>query len=67
MKTKEQILEQSYMTANDLKQLIPTMGINRCIDCIKEIQDEMEAKGYYVPKTRPFVALTKLVRKKLGI
>lgn len=67
MKTKEEILNQSYMNAKDLKMLIPTMGINRCVDYIKEIRVEMEQKGYFVPQTRPFVALTKLVRKKFGI
>lgn len=67
MKTKEEILNQSYITAQDLKKLIPSLGINKCVDYIKEMQIEMEAKGYFVPKTRPFVALTKLVRKKFGI
>lgn len=67
MKTKEEILNQSYMNAKDLKMLIPTMGINRCVDYIKEIRVEMEQKGYFVPQTKPFVALTKLVRKKFGI
>lgn len=67
MKTKEEILNQSYITAQDLKTLIPTMGINRCVDYIKEIRVEMKQKGYFVPQTKPFVALTKLVRKKFGI
>lgn len=67
MKTKEEILNQVYMTPQDLKILVPTLGKNYCVNCIKEIREEMESKGYYVPKTKPFLALTKLVKKKFGI
>ena len=63
MKTKDEILNQPYLTARDLKQLIPTMGINKCIECIKVAREEMQSKGYYVPQTRPFVALTKIIKK----
>ncbi len=67
MKTKDEILNQPYLTARDLKQLIPTMGINKCIECIKVAREEMQSKGYYVPQTRPFVALTKIIKKNFGI
>lgn len=67
MKTKEEILDQAYITAKDLKILIPTLGINKCVEYIKEFRLEMEVKGYFVPKTKPLVALTKIVRKKLGL
>ena len=67
MKTKQEILEQPYLTAKDLKILIPTMGINRCVECIKVAREEMKTKGYYVPQTKPFVALTKIIRKNFGI
>lgn len=67
MKTKEEILDQSYITAQDLKLLIPELGINKCVDYIKQIRVEMEAKGYFVPRGRQLLALTKLVRKKFGI
>lgn len=67
MKTKEEILNQSYITAQDLKLLIPELGINKCVDYIKQIRVEMENKGYFVPRGRQLLALTKLVRKKFGI
>lgn len=67
MKTKEEILEQSYITAQDLKILIPELGINRCVEYIKMIREEMKEKGYFVPDSKQYLALTKLVRKKFGI
>lgn len=67
MKTKEEILNQTYLSANDLKVLIPTLGMNKCIKYIKVIRSEMETKGYFIPETKPYLALTKLVRKKFGI
>ena len=67
MKTKEEILEQSYITAEDLKILIPNLGINKCVEYIKMIQEEMKEKNYFVPQTKQYLALTKLVRKKFGI
>ena len=67
MKTKEEILNQTYMTAKDLKILIPELGINKCIKYIKTITEEMAEKGYFVPETRQYLALTKLVRKKFNI
>lgn len=67
MKTKEEILNQSYITAKDLKILIPNLGVNRCVEYIKMIREEMKEKNYFVPQTKEYVALTKLVRKKFGI
>lgn len=66
MKTKEQILDQMYMSAEDLKTLIPSMGIGNCTNVIKEIMQEMEEKKLFVPKTKKYLALTKMVRKKFG-
>lgn len=66
MKTKEEILDQLYITSADLKILIPTMGIGRCIEEIKEMRKIMEEKGYYVPTSKPFLALTKIAKKRYG-
>lgn len=66
MKTKEEILEQLYVSAKDLKILIPTIGINGAKKAIKEIQEEMKEKGYFVPETKTLLALTKLVKKRFG-
>lgn len=67
IKTKEEILEQLYISPQDLKILIPTMGINNCQNYIREVRAIMKEKNFYVPQTRPMLALTKLVRKELGI
>lgn len=67
VKTKEEILEQLYISPQDLKILIPTMGIGNCLNCIKEVRAIMKEKNYYVPQTKPMLALTKIVRKELGI
>ena len=67
MKTKEEIFQQVYMTPQDLKILIPYLGINKCIQYMKELRQEMEEKGYFVPQTKSYIVLTKLVRKKFGL
>jgi len=66
LKTKEELLSQMYLTADELKQLMPTLGINKCRLYIKDIQEEMREKGYFVPQTTPRLALTKLIKKKFG-
>lgn len=67
MKTKEEILEQVYVTPQDIKMLIPTLGILRCRELIDETRIEMHNKKFFVPNTKPKIALTKLVIKKLGM
>ena len=66
MKTREEILQQDYMSAKDLKILIPSLGINKCVQYIKAVQIEMMNKNYFIPETKECLALTKLVRKKFG-
>ena len=66
-KSKEEILEQLYVTAQDLKILIPKLGINNCRKFISEIQEEMMLKKYYIPDGKSKMALTKLVKKKFGL
>lgn len=67
MKTKEEILNQLYLTANDLMILIPEIKYQRALDIINEIREEMVNKNYYLPISKKNLALTKLVRKKMGI
>lgn len=67
MKTKEEVLEQSYISPQDLKILMPTVGIDNCRNIIAEIRTEMKAKGLFVPQTTPRLALTKLVKKRFGL
>ena len=65
-KTREEILQQDYISAKDLKILIPNLGVNKCVEYIKMIQDEMREKNYFIPETKEYLALTKLVRRKFG-
>ena len=67
MKTKEEILEQLYLSSQDLKKLVPSLGLELCRRIIEESRKEMEEKNYFVPMTKPKLALTKIVKKKLGI
>ena len=68
MKTKEEILNQVYITPKDVKFLIQSLGIDKCRLIIEEVQKEMKEKNYYMPPcTKPKRALTKLVKKKLGL
>ena len=67
MKTKEEILNQTYMSAEDLKILIPTLGIRKCREYIKQFRQIMYDKKLCVPEGKTMVALTKIVRKQFGI
>ena len=63
---KEQILNQVYLSADDLKKLMPSISHCNALKHIKEVRDEMVSKGYYLPSSRTKLALTKLVRKRFG-
>ena len=65
-KTKEELLNQLYLSATDLQQLIRGMSYCTALKYIKESREEMKEKGYFVPCGRMKVALTKIVRKKFG-
>lgn len=67
MKTNKEILDQLYISANDLMQLIPGLKLYKARIYISEIIKEMEKQNMFVPKTRERLASTKLVKKKLGI
>lgn len=64
---KNEILNKTYMSAKDLKELMPEIGLDTCRKYILEIRKEMEEKGYLVPEGKTKLALTKLVVKKLGL
>lgn len=67
MKTKEDILNQPYMCAEDLKILMPQIGIKKCREYIQEVRDIMVDKKLTLPMGRTQLALTKLVKKKFGL
>ena len=61
------ILEQQYISAYDLQVIIPHLAYNKALKYIEMFRDEMKEKNYFVPEGKTKVALTKLVKKKLGI
>lgn len=66
-KTRAQILNQDYLSAQDLKMLIPNLGEGRCRDIIKATIEDMKQDGCYIPNGRTYIALTRYIKKKLGI
>ena len=66
-KTKDEVLNQIYLDAKDLKILIPGLGIQQCRNLIDEIRQEMAEKNLYVPPVKPRLALTKIIKKKFGL
>lgn len=60
------ILEQNYLTAEDLMNIIPKLSYGKALQYIKDTRLEMESKGLFVPDGKTLVALTKLIRKKFG-
>lgn len=66
MKTKQDILEQTYMTVKDLKT-ITGLGLTRCQNIMRELRDEAKEQGYYIPVERTILVPTKIVKKKFKI
>lgn len=62
----KKIIEQEYLTAKDLMQIIPELCYNRALKYIDSAREEMKNKGYFVPDGKTKVALTKIIRKKFG-
>ena len=67
MKTTKEILDQQYITALDMQQIIPSLSYPRALKYIDELRIEMKKKGYFVPEGKTKVALTKMFKKKFGI
>ena len=66
-KTTKEILNQQYMSANDLILVIPTMSYISALEYIKRIRSMMKDKNYYVPQGKTLIALTWMIKKDLGI
>ena len=64
---KNEILEQIYVSADDLEILMPGMVYSQRLALIKEIRKEMEERNIYVPQGRELLASTKILKKKCGI
>ena len=67
MKSNKEILDQIYISAEDLMQLIPGLKLYKARIYISEIIKEMEKQNMFIPKTKQRLASTKLIKKKLGI
>ncbi len=66
-KTIKEILEQQYLSANDLIIVIPTMSYSSALNYIKRIRNKMEEENYFIPKGKTLIALTWMIKKDLGI
>lgn len=62
----EEIKKKDYLNANDLMKIIPNLKYDRARKLINDAQKEMEEKKYFIPIVRPKVALTKIIKKRLG-
>ena len=67
IKTIEDVLNQLYMTSDDLRILIPSLGINQSRKYIKLIQETMKNDGCYIPKAKSKLVLTTYVKHFFGI
>lgn len=67
MKTNKEILDQLYISANDLMQLIPGLKLYKARIYISELTKEMEEQHMFIPTTKQRLVATKLAKKKLGI
>lgn len=65
MKKEVDVFKQTYMSAEDLKVIIPTMGIKARSKFIQDIRKQMEEENYYIPAGRTKLALTKLIKERL--
>lgn len=66
-KTVKEILDQQYMSANDLILVIPTMSYLTALEYIKRIRSKMEEENYFIPRGKTLIALTWMIKKDLGI
>ena len=66
-KTPEELLKQYYLTAEELTVIIPHLKMEKARLYIKEIRKQMVELNIFVPESRPYEALTKLIKKKFGL
>lgn len=65
-KTKDEVLDQLYLSAYDMQILNPTMTYQKALKYIKSKRTQMKEKNLFVPDGKTKVALTSLVRKDCG-
>lgn len=65
-KSVSEILDQLYLSADDLLILMPHISYAQALKMIHEFRSKMKAKKMYLPGGRTHLALTNLVRKECG-
>lgn len=65
-KTKDEILDQLYLSAYDMQALNPTMTYQKALNYIEEKRAQMKEKNLFVPDGKTKVALTALIKKDCG-
>ena len=65
-KTKEEVLNQLYLSAYDMRILNPTMSYPKALAYIEEKRIQMKEKKLFVPEGKTKVALTSLIKKDCG-
>lgn len=66
MKTKQEILDQTYMSVKDLKQLTG-LGLTRCQNIMRDLREEAKEEGYFIPVERNILVPTKIVKRKFKL
>ena len=66
-KTKEEVLNSEYISAKELKVLMPQKSLDTCRMIIFSVREIMESKQMFCPPGKPFIALTSEIKKYLGI
>lgn len=65
-KSVSEILDQIYLSADDLLILMPHISYSQALKIIKEFREKMKAKKMYLPGGKTHLALTNLIRKECG-
>ena len=63
----EEVLNSTYMSAKELRILMPQKGIDSCRKIILKVREIMKQKNQYCPEGKPYIALTSEVKLFLGI
>lgn len=65
-KSVSEILDQLYLSADDLLILMPHLSYSQALKMINEFREKMKAKKMYLPGGKTHLALTNLIRKECG-
>lgn len=57
---------KEYITAKELQEMTG-IGYQSAMEIINKVRADMREKNYLIPKCRRKVALTRLIKKELGI